>query len=36
MHLKNVDGRAHEKMSTAAGDCVPDTTPKAIFGGLST
>ena len=34
-HIKNVDGHLPEKPSMAAGDCVPDTTTKAIFGGLS-
>ena len=35
-HIKNVVGRPPEKASMAAGDCVPDTMTKAIFGGLST
>ena len=35
-HIKNVDGHGPEKPLMAAGDCVPDTTTKAIFGGLST
>ena len=35
-HIKNVDGHPPEKASMAAGDCVPDTRTKEIFGGLST
>ena len=35
-HIKNIDGHGPDKSSMAAGDCVPDTTTKAIFGGLST
>ena len=35
-HIKHVDGHLPEKPSMAAGDCVPDTTTKAIFSGLST
>ena len=35
-HIKNADGHLPEKPLMAAGDCVPDTTTKAIFGGLST
>ena len=34
-HIKHVDGHLPEKPSMAAGDCVPDTMTKAIFGGLS-
>ena len=34
--IKHVDGHLPEKPSMASGDCVPDTTTKAIFGGLST
>ena len=34
-HIKNVDGHPPEKALMAAGDCAPDTTTKAIFGGLS-
>ena len=35
-HIKNVDGHLPEKPLMAADNCVPDTTTKAIFGGLST
>ena len=35
-HIKNIDGHGPKKPSMAAGDCVPDTTTNAIFGGLST
>ena len=35
-HIKHVDGHLPEKPSMAAGDCVPDTTTKGIFGSFST